>query len=346
MRETARFVYLSADEWAKLALLAELADDARRRQEKAAFGDRREAIRFAGLCTEIERAAWRCVQTGAPMVITAPDSEPAAGMPWITSPQDLRQRGGSSTAPLKRLLERGGGAVVEVRDAFGRGPALAPLASQPEWEPPPPAEVWRGPSGARGRAADEARWLAQLHAAATDGSAPIVPSGIGNRVITEGLRQFAARSRDCQDRPARVVYRDGSEADPFPLSAVNLVEHEGMSGVRRLRLALISMRHPEMDADVDGCWFRNRDVSQSRPSADTDRFATKSSREQLTCLAAEGPMVIEMYQTGLEPAVVGFYRALATHLKRSPGSVVVVPRYFDRDRPDDYSRGTTWASPK
>ena len=39
-------------------------------------------------------------------------------------------------------------------------------------------------------------------------------------------------------------------------------------------------------------------------------------------------MRLHMYQTGLETAVVGFYRAVTVHLMRFPGSVSVQPMYF------------------
>ena len=43
-------------------------------------------------------------------------------------------------------------------------------------------------------------------------------------------------------------------------------------------------------------------------------------------------MRLYLYQTGLETAVVGFYKALADHLLRYPRSVSVQPMYYEAPR--------------
>jgi hypothetical protein len=47
-----------------------------------------------------------------------------------------------------------------------------------------------------------------------------------------------------------------------------------------------------------------------------------------------------MYQTGLEPAIVGFYRAVAFHLLEFPRSIAVVPCYYQSDH--SFAEGTPW----
>ncbi|MCA1673889.1 MAG: hypothetical protein LC799_17370, partial [Actinobacteria bacterium] len=42
------------------------------------------------------------------------------------------------------------------------------------------------------------------------------------------------------------------------------------------------------------------------------------------------PVLMYLYQTGLDAAVVGIYRAVVEHLLDLPGSLAVVPMYFRR----------------
>jgi hypothetical protein len=141
--------------------------------------------------------------------------------------------------------------------------------------------------------------------------------------------------------------RDGSAGPPFPLRGTPLVESPGRPG-RQLSFALLSIRHTEMDIEVDGAWLRNTVVSRVRPAGDTDRIVYELSLGQLRSLIKDGPVTIEMHQTGLETAVVGFYRAVITmfaELHHRPGSLVVVPKYFksgaDGGAPR-FSEGTPW----
>lgn len=109
-----------------------------------------------------------------------------------------------------------------------------------------------------------------------------------------------------------------------------------------LRLALLSLRHPKMDGDVDGAWLRNRFVSRSRPAAQTDELVYAISRVQLEELKARSRRIhLMLYQTGLQPAVMGFYRALIDHLILSPGTVEVTPMFYS-DRTKSFAAGTRW----
>ena len=87
-----------------------------------------------------------------------------------------------------------------------------------------------------------------------------------------------------------------------------------------------------MDTVVHGAWLRNSQVSQQRPAAQTDDLVYDLSRQQLFALTAKGnrPIRVHMYQTGFEPAVVGFYRALTDHLLEFPRSVAVQPMYYQQ----------------
>jgi hypothetical protein len=51
-------------------------------------------------------------------------------------------------------------------------------------------------------------------------------------------------------------------------------------------------------------------------------------------MCKDEPAIIYLYQTGLDAAIVGIYRAVTERLLTLPGSVVVIPRYFRRQAPD------------
>ena len=122
-------------------------------------------------------------------------------------------------------------------------------------------------------------------------------------------------------------------------------------------MALLSIRHTEMDAVVDGAWLRNAQISQPRPHAQTDDLVYGISCEQFRTLTQDGRrrLKLELFQTGFEPANVGFYRAVVTHLLAHPGSLCVIPHYhqetFD-NRPSkraeeprpEFIPGQVWAT--
>ncbi len=157
----------------------------------------------------------------------------------------------------------------------------------------------------------------------------ISPSGIQNPVVTEILREFVAEVDGVSSISVPVEYRDGSKsANHLRLRALRLGDRMGHANVD-LRFALLSIRHTEMDAVVHGAWLRNAEISRPRPAAQTDDLVYDITRTQLAELTKDGRTVnIYLYQTGLETAVVGFYKALTDHLAHEPGSVAVQPMYF------------------
>jgi hypothetical protein len=110
-------------------------------------------------------------------------------------------------------------------------------------------------------------------------------------------------------------------------------------GWRELSFTLLSIRHVEMDSVVNGAWLRNARISLRRPQGLTDQIAYEVSRRQLRLLNGS-PTVIHMYQTGFEPAIMGFYRAVIHHLIERPRSIAIVPHYFTG--PGEFAGGTPW----
>jgi hypothetical protein len=97
---------------------------------------------------------------------------------------------------------------------------------------------------------------------------------------------------------------------------------------------LLSIRHTEMDAVVDGAFLRNAEVSQVRLAAETDDLVYDISAKQLNALTNDGRerVHLRIYQTGLETAIIGFYRAVAMHLIAHPKSLLVTPMFFSGGR--------------
>jgi len=168
-------------------------------------------------------------------------------------------------------------------------------------------------------------------------------------VVADALNGFVYRDDpDELETRIRVVYMDGSQAEDFPLRCLNRpcegkATNTGLE-LPSLKAALISMRHLEMDEIVDMAWFRNRKVSVPRPFAETDAYCTQETIKLLHTV--EGGLHIELYQTGLETAVVGFYRGLVEVLKQRRSvhkapPLRVLPRYY-AGKTEGYRAGKLW----
>lgn len=297
-------VMVPAGAEAKIRLLAQQYDDAQHRHTAGSLGDRTEIVRAEQLTSQIDAAAWDQL--------------------------------------LQEADAAGSGIIISVTWPFAEGNAPLPESTGVER---PPSEVWRAsrPKASRTAATYE-RFTEQLEAWA-DGTGrgqarkPLCPSEIQNRALTEGLRAYAAAKPGQAPVEAPVTYRDGSSGPSFPLRAVPISDVEPDDGREILRMTLLSVRHVEMDVDVDGAWLRNREISLPRPGGLTDQLVYEQSLEQFKIISARGPVTLFLYQTGLAPANVGFYRALINH-HRQPGTnpVAVVPFYYAGD--DPYARST------
>lgn len=312
---------------------------ASQRAAKADPGDRADVVRYEQLSCRLEALAEQAILQGAHH-LALPDPLPTgAGLSiedQLVAGDPLRLSArlpGEVARTVSAWAE--GATVVELRRALevGKTQLTSDDASAPE-----PAEPWQVEGDVLGSRAVKQRFRAQLEAIAstpsrnqrTRGDA-INPSGVNNRIITEVLREFVIG--DPQERvDAPVTYRDGSSAShPFPLRCLALADRlpEAQPDLE-LHLALLSIRHTEMDPVVDGAWLRNAEVSRPRPAALTDDFVYETSRTQLRYLSNDGEdrLLLYMYQTGLDTAVVGFYRALVEHLLDRPFSVSVVPMFY------------------
>jgi hypothetical protein len=326
----------------RTAAIGELLGDiitAAERADGADPGERGDVLRYESLSVQLESLAHRALAEGGEHRV-APEALPAGfGYSFeaaeVSGHQD--RLGARLPALLASVVEEWGrsGVAVELRFPFDIG------AAEPIEEVGPaarPAEAWQAEGDVAGSKAIEQRFRRRLEALSTGGAdasepgrdAAINPSGVHNRAITQVLREFVvAAPPNRLDVP--VVYRDGSEAaNPFPLRSLELGDELPDRVDQELHLALLSIRHTEMDPVVDGAWLRNAEVSRPRPAALTDDFVYETSLTQLRALSEEGrrSLVLHIYQTGLETAVVGFYRAVVAFQLEHPDSLSVVPMFF------------------
>ncbi|WP_206487890.1 hypothetical protein [Rhodococcus sp. KRD162] len=295
------------------------------RARKAEPGDRVDIARFEALATRLELAAMSHLD-GRRISVALPHCGPT-----MLFGQDS---GNWSSGLSADIVDAASGLVSEglvpvlLAASYAPGDTAAAFLGGAD----APAETWAADSGVFGGRAVEARFRAQIVEAlnpGTDRRVPISPSGINHAIVTEILREFVASQPGSSKTNAPVEYRDGSKsAHPFPLRALPILDNLPPASLD-LRFALLSIRHTEMDAVVNGAWLRNAEISRPRPAALTDDLVYDISLRQLGELCRNETHVrLRMYQTGLETAVVGFYRALTTHLMMFPGSVSVQPMYY------------------
>ena len=299
------------------------------RARKAEPGDRSDVIRFENLFTRLEQIAAR-----SPDRLELPVASVERASVVGRDPASWTGELASDARAAAERAAAAGRVPVFVVDPLGPGPAAPSEAA----DVPPPAQRWAADDGVSGRQAVEARFRAQLDEAIASAergepARPIAPSGVQNGVVTEILREYAEAVPGTAPVPVPVEYRDGSRAaHPLALRSLKLVAELGAAPADGLDLhfALLSIRHTEMDAVVHGAWLRNAEISRPRPAAQTDDLVYEQSRTQLLELTSRGlrPVRIHMYQTGLETAVVGFYRAVVDHLLEHEGTVAVQPMYF------------------
>ncbi|MGR7027213.1 hypothetical protein [Geodermatophilus sp. URMC 62] len=307
------------------------------RSLKADPGDRTDVVRYESLSVQLEAAAAARMAAGGPSMPLAVSAAPDVGLAFgVASLRDpvgpaLVDRLTGQAAEAAREWINAGNVAVLLRLPFS--PSELPEAIEPVAAPEPELP-WEAPEGAVGRRAVEERFRAQLLAAcaeqATETRLAVNPSGVHNRVLAEVLHEFVEGTPTARlDAP--IVYRDGSQAShAFPLRCLPLGQPAPHRADRELHLTLLSIRHTEMDPIVDGAWLRNAEVSRPRPAAQTDDFVYETSRQQLRQLTDFGrsTALLHIYQTGLDTAVVGFYRALVVHLLEYPGTVTVIPMYY------------------
>lgn len=170
-------------------------------------------------------------------------------------------------------------------------------------------------------------------------------SDLRHDIITEILREYVYKNGT--PMYVDVAYGDGSSSLHFPIMTVRNRDDRQLVELRKepmVNIGMMSERHSNdgLDLVVYGYWYRNQEISIGRTQAETDQVAYQKSKEMFELLRKEGVSRIAFYQTGFQPAVVGFYRALTEELiirAKQPASLEVVPYYF---LGGTYVRGRPW----
>lgn len=238
-------------------------------------------------------------------------------------------------------LAAGGFGIIERQSAFQVGAAaIVPgLACQEGQVEPAPIAASATASGL----------AEEIHRGLLYGEA-VNFSNAPHPAITEALHHLAYDQPPAGRETIDVVYSDGSQAEPLPVGVLQLPSPEDLlvfSEQTPLRVSLLSMRHLEMDAIVDMAWFLNQEASRPRSLAETEAFCCRRTLAQLD--AMKRPACLYLYQTGLQPAVVGFCRALVAWLRshrNGPPELLVVPQYYHEGNGNDenggYRAGSAW----
>ncbi len=235
---------------------------------------------------------------------------------------------------LLSMIRDLGAGVIEAVEELDNEKIAPPIARPPKSSPASSSGTGvssdRAPTSAKGRRRMMERLTAELEDALPVGG-KVNMSNQPHEVSTEVLGQFVRAETGQTPGRVRIIYADGSEANPFPLRILPVAGAPSLTGAAQIAVALMSMRHLELDPVVDWAWYRNKEVSQTRPLAESDEFCYEYSLKQLGELhdayVGRG-VVLNMYHTGFEPAAIGFYRAVAATLMRRRGWLRVVPHYF------------------
>jgi hypothetical protein len=172
-------------------------------------------------------------------------------------------------------------------------------------------------------------------------SQPFNASAFSHRMFTEVIRDYVNKPylslwrqllnwllfwRRLKPIFLPIIYNDGGEAKPFPLFSLSRISQP--KGFPIIKVGLMSMRHPELDSLVDAYLLRNRQVDRKESCAEQDDIAYNRTTQFLSELLKEKKEIeIHLYHTGLEPVVVGTYRAITEVLQKHQGQLVIIPKF-------------------
>jgi hypothetical protein len=160
----------------------------------------------------------------------------------------------------------------------------------------------------------------------------------------------------------RISYQDGTEGEPFLL--FSLSEPERITRPENLyvmKIGSVSMRHVNLDLITEGYLMRNVATKRKgrESAAAQEDYAFRTTWHFLTNFVdliqhkrveeitqevrfkflwnwlkeirekAYAGLELHIFQTGLEPAVVGMYRAVVEFLQQRRGELIVVPRLIN-----------------
>ncbi|MEJ1418736.1 MAG: hypothetical protein RPU91_16935 [Candidatus Sedimenticola sp. (ex Thyasira tokunagai)] len=140
-----------------------------------------------------------------------------------------------------------------------------------------------------------------------------------HHVITSALRAIAY-DREIEGEYLRIIFSDGSQPTSFPCGVLQLdnnnapLSAEEVPKEKITKVGLMSLRHPEMDYLVDFYAIENKEIAMLDSTAEEESLAYSTTLNLLNSPNLNEGGEIWVYHTGLEPVVIGFYRAITTVL--------------------------------
>ena len=169
-----------------------------------------------------------------------------------------------------------------------------------------------------------------------------------HREITEALHSMVYLYG--QPSELKITYNDGSPGKPFPVHVL-WKPKEGWEWKPKhalhLHIGTLSFRHVDYDQHVDVYLIRDKETRRLLQK-DVEDLAYERMKEILGAPELEGEGYLSIYQTGLEPLVVGVYRALTEHLQHRNhaglGPLRVQPVFYLDDTTGRRTLGTIWGA--
>lgn len=154
------------------------------------------------------------------------------------------------------------------------------------------------------------------------------------------MREVTVMEKRKEPAPAepfhlQVVYQDGSLGEPFPLLALAPAPRPKNAAI--MRVGLMSVRHFDLDPVVDLYLLRNAEIprGEAATAAEQEQAAFAKANGILTELVSLSPATrVELFHTGLPPALLGAYRAVLNLLMNPKirGRLEVIPMLYKGDR--------------
>lgn len=193
------------------------------------------------------------------------------------------------------------------------------------------------------------RLVAQIQAHVESGE-PMNMSLPPHTEITEALHRWVYM--DGQPSELKIEYNDGSRVKKgaFPVRVL-WKPKEGWewypTQAFHLHIGTLSFRHVDYDKHVDAYLIRDKETRRLL-QRDIEELAYERMKKLLGAPQFEGESYLSIYQTGLEPLVVGLYRALTEHLqhrnKAELGPLRVRPVFYLDDETGRQTTGTIWGT--
>jgi hypothetical protein len=152
--------------------------------------------------------------------------------------------------------------------------------------------------------------------------------------ITTTLRSFLHTSDAAAPFCIRFIYKDGTIGGSVRLRELPTCAPRQF-GVR-INAAVESCRHFDLDSRIDIYVLRNSDVARRDDAriADQEALAYGHARQLLSELCGTAGLHLHLFHTGLEPAVIGCYRAVIDGLLAGL-PLKVTPVFFSQGKDEE-----------